>query len=90
MPKAIVDPADLRRFAQTLKHFNNELQAGMAALQGQFAGLSDTWRDQEHEKFTQQFEETMHVIEHFLEAADQHVPVLLRKAERIEEYLQQH
>src|SRR3712207_8209615 len=45
---------------------------------------SDTWRDQEHEKFTQEFEQTLHVIEHFLEVGDQHVPFLMRKAERIE------
>ena len=89
MPKAIVDPADLRRFAQTLKHFNNELQAGMASLQGQFAGLSDTWRDQEHEKFAQEFAETMTAVGRFVETANQHIPYLLRKAERIEEYLQQ-
>ena len=90
MPKAIVDPAELRRFAHGLKHFSHELSHQAAVLQGQFASLGDTWRDQEHDKFTQQFEETMHVIAHFLEAADQHVPILVRKAERIEEYLQQH
>ena len=90
MSKAIVDPAELRRFAHNLKHFNNELQHQLAVLQGQFAGLGDTWRDQEHEKFTQEFEQTLHVIEHFLEVSDQHVPFLQRKAERIEEYLQQH
>ena len=89
MPKAIVDPADLRRFAQTLKHFNNELEAGMAALQGQFAGLADTWRDQEHEKFASKFAETMQVLTRFMEASREHIPFLLRKAERIDEYLQQ-
>ena len=89
MPKAIVDPADLRRFAQTLKHFNNELQAGMAGLQGQFAGLADTWRDQEHEKFAREFSDTMLVIRRFVESASHQIPFLLRKAERIEEYLQQ-
>ena len=89
MPKAIVDPADLRRFAQTLKHFNNELEAGTAALQGQFAGLADTWRDQEHEKFAREFVQTVQVLTQFLHSANEHVPFLVRKAERIEEYLQQ-
>lgn len=87
--KAIVDPAELRRFAQHLKHFRGELQQEMAALQGQFAGLGDTWRDQEHEKFAQEFIQTMQTLARFLDAAEQHVPFLLRKAERIEEYLQQ-
>ena len=89
MPRAIVDPADLRRFAQSLKHFNNELHHHMAVLQGQFVALGDTWRDQEHEKFAQDFTQTMLVIGHFLEATNQHIPFLVRKAEKIEEYLQQ-
>jgi hypothetical protein len=89
MPKAIVDPADLRRFAHNLKHFNNELQHHLAALHGQFASLGDTWRDQEHEKFAQEFADTMLVVRRFVDAANHHIPFLLRKAERIDEYLQQ-
>ena len=89
MAQAIVDPIELRRFAHHLKIFNADLRDRVAALHGQLVGLGDTWRDQEHEKFTQEFEATLHVVEHFLEAADQHVPFLQRKAERIEEYLQQ-
>lgn len=89
MPKAIVDPADLRRFAHGLKHFTNELQHQVSVLQGQFAALGDTWRDQEHEKFAREFQDTVLVINRFVESASQHVPFLLRKAERAEEYLQQ-
>lgn len=89
MARAIVDPAELRRFAHGLKHFTAELRHQLAVLQGQFAGLGDTWRDQEHEKFAQEFTQTVQVLAHFLETAHQHVPFLLRKAERIEEYLQQ-
>jgi len=51
--------------------------------------LGDTWRDQEHEKFAEEFTQTMHVLGAFVEVADQHIPFLLRKAERVEEYLQQ-
>ncbi len=89
MSRAIVDPAELRRFANSLKQFNNEVSRQLAVLQGQFAGLGDTWRDQEHDKFAQHFAETVQVMHRFLEASQQHIPFLLRKAERIEEYLQQ-
>ncbi len=89
MPQAIVDPAELRRFAQNLKQFNNELQNQMAMLHGQLAGLCSSWRDQEQLKFTEEFEQTMLVIQRFVAAADLHIPFLLRKAERVEEYLQQ-
>jgi uncharacterized protein YukE len=89
MSRAIVDPAELRRFAHNLKHFTSELHHQLAVLQGQFAGLGDTWRDQEHEKFAREFLQTMQVLGQFVGSANEHIPFLLRKAERIEEYLQQ-
>lgn len=89
MAKAIVDPAELRRFAQDLKRFNDELQNQMRVLHGRLNALGQTWRDQEHTKFAEQFEETMRVLNRFTEASSEHIPFLLRKAERIEEYLQQ-
>jgi len=89
MSQAIVDPAELRRFAHNLKVFNGDVRADLSALHTQLLALGDTWRDQEHDRFTQEFEQTVHVLEKFLEIAEEHVPFLLRKAERIEDYLQQ-
>jgi uncharacterized protein YukE len=89
MSQAVVDPGELRRFAQNLKQFNAELRERLAALHGQLRGLGDSWRDQEHEHFVEEFEQTVRVLAGFLEATDQHVPFLLRKAERVEQYLQQ-
>ncbi len=37
----------------------------------------------------EQFAQTMQVLGHFVETANQHIPFLMRKAERIEDYLQQ-
>jgi hypothetical protein len=51
--------------------------------------LGETWRDQEHVKFVQEFEKTLQMLDHFTQAAELHVPFLIHKAERIEEYLQQ-
>ena len=89
MAQAVVNPEELRRFAAQLKRFNNELIGQMTMIHGQLIGLNATWRDREHEKFVEEFEQTLGVIKHFVEATDQHIPFLLRKAERIEEYLQQ-
>lgn len=89
MAQAIVDPAELRRFAQSLKRFNVDTQTNLAALHGQLLALGDTWRDQEHERFVAEFDQTIAVLEKFLEVADEHIPYLQRKAERIEEYLSQ-
>ena len=89
MSQAIVNPAELRRFAHSLKHFNAELAQQLSMLKGQFTSLGQTWRDQEHEKFAAEFDQTMLVLNRFAEATEQHIPFLLRKAQRIEEYLQQ-
>ena len=87
MPQAIVDPEELRDFARNLKKFNNDLREHSRALANQLAALSTTWRDQEHKKFSLQFEEGMKMIARFLENNERHVPYLLRKAEHIDEYL---
>ena len=52
MPQAIVDPAEVRRFAMNLKRFNGDLMNQLAVLHGQLLTLSNTWRDQEQIKFT--------------------------------------
>lgn len=89
MAKAVADPGELRRFAQELKHFNTMLRDQMAVLGGRFNQLGHTWRDQEHTKFAEEFEQTTRVLARFADAADQQIPFLLRKADKIEEYLRQ-
>lgn len=89
MSRAVVDPAELRRFATNLKRFNADLQVNLAGLHGQLMALGDTWRDQEHDRFRAEFDTTIQVVEKFIETANLHIPFLMRKAERIEEYLQQ-
>lgn len=89
MPQAIINPEDVRRFADELKRFNSELQAGATSLQARFLALGDTWQDQEHQKFAEEFRAAMRSLRQFVEASNQHTPYLLRKAQRIEEYLRQ-
>jgi uncharacterized protein YukE len=90
MPQAIMDPEQVRRFAEELKRFNQDLQNRMSALQGRFGALGDSWQDQEHTKFSEEFKQTMKALKKFVEVSNQHTPYLLRKAQRIEEYLNQH
>lgn len=89
MSQAIADPAELRRFATTVKRFNGELQTNLNAVHGQLLALAESWRDQEHDKFREEFELRMKELERFIEVCGEYVPFLLRKAERIEEYLSQ-
>jgi len=88
MPQAIVDPEDLRRFAQSLKKFSTDMQERVKSLSGQLAALERTWRDQEQKKFSEEFETQIQSMGRFIELIDRHVPYLARKAEIIEEYLQ--
>jgi len=89
MPQAIMDPEQVRRFADELKRFNTDLQDRMSALQSRFSALGDTWQDQEAKKFADEFTQTMKALKKFVEISNQHTPYLLRKAQRIEEYLNQ-
>ena len=84
-----MDPEQVRRFADELKRFNGDLQDRMASLQARFAALGDTWQDQEHTKFSDEFKQTVKALKKFIEVSNQHTPYLLRKAQRIEEYLSQ-
>jgi uncharacterized protein YukE len=84
-----MDPEEVRRFAEELKRFNMDLADRLVSLQARFSALSDTWQDQEHIKFAEEFKQTMKALKKFVEIANQHTPFLLRKAQRIEEYLNQ-
>jgi uncharacterized protein YukE len=89
MAKAVMDPEKVRRFAEELHRFNDDLQNRMMSLQARFAALSDTWQDQEHERFAEEFQQVMKALRKFVEVSQQQTPYLLRKAQRIEEYLNQ-
>ncbi len=89
MAQAIMDPEEVRRFATELKRFNDDLQARGSSLQARFAALGGTWQDQEHEKFAEEFIATMKVLKKFVATSEKHTPYLLRKAQRIEQYLDQ-
>lgn len=89
MSQAIVNPAELRRFAQMLRRFNEELQEKTGAVAAQLNHLGQTWRDQEHVRFSEEFMANMKSLGRFVESNEQFIPCLLRKAQLIEEYLQQ-
>lgn len=89
MAQAIMDPEEVRRFADELRRFNADLQDRLSSLQARFAALGDTWQDQEHMKFADEFKQTLKSVRRFVELSNQHAPYLLKKAQRIEDYLNQ-
>lgn len=88
MAQAIVDPEQLRQFAAMLKRYSQQVRESTASLTQAQARLADSWRDQEHRKFVDEFEEQVKLVNKLLEQSDEHVPYLLKKAEIIEQYLQ--
>lgn len=89
MPKAHVDPGELRRFARDLTRFSSELQSLMTGLQARMLALEKTWSDQEQLKFAEEFHQTMKTLSRFFESSDRHVAFLAKKAGHIEDYLRQ-
>lgn len=90
MTQAIVDPEQLRQFAILLKRFSGNLADSTSKLSAQMQQLSASWRDQEHAKFSAEFEQELKQLAKLIEAAERHVPYLIRKAELIEEYQRGH
>jgi len=89
MAKAIADPQEIRRFAGELKRFSSNLQEELISIHRQFKRLGETWRDREHSKFAEDFERTIHALNTFVDASEKQIPFLLRKAEAIQNYLDQ-
>ena len=89
MAQAIVDPGELRRFAQMLRRFNEEINDKSTAVAVQLSHLGQTWRDQEHLRFSEEFSANMKALGRFVDSNEQFIPYLLRKAQLVEEYLQQ-
>ena len=89
MQQAIIDPEQVRRFAEELQRFNRDVQHRLSSLQARFGALGDSWQDQEHTKFADEFKQTVKALKKFVEMSDTHVPYLMRKVQRIEEYLKQ-
>ena len=59
MAKAIIDPTEVRRFAADLRRFTDGMHEQMNALVSRHRSLGQTWRDQEHTKFSDEFEHSM-------------------------------
>lgn len=90
MGQAIVDPEQLRNFAMQLKRFSGLLSDASIKLSQQMQHLAISWRDQEHQKFVQEFEQELKQLNRLIESSERHVPYLVRKADLIDEYQRGH
>jgi uncharacterized protein YukE len=86
-PKADADPESIEQFAKELKQYNAEIQSITQRLNGRFRQLSDSWRDQEFQKFEQQYEQTLRTINAFMRLSEAQIPLLKKKADILRAYL---
>ncbi|MDP6601225.1 MAG: WXG100 family type VII secretion target [Phycisphaerales bacterium] len=89
MAKAVADPEEIRRFAHDLKRFSDELTHQLQVMRARMSSLSQSWRDQEQRKFEEEFDHGVRAMDRLAKATAEQIPFLLRKAQRIEDYLQQ-
>jgi uncharacterized protein YukE len=87
MSQANVSPEELRRFAAELTSINNDIKNNYTRMHDRFRHLSETWRDKEQQKFEQEFNQTIKVINQFIANSEKYVPFLIRKATAAEAYL---
>ncbi|WP_322509145.1 WXG100 family type VII secretion target [Anaerolinea sp.] len=85
--QAIANPEEILEFCQALQTFTDELNEKIQILHGKFTQLGDTWRDQEHEKYAEQFQETMKTLRAFVSSSEEQIPVLQKKAQHLQNYL---
>ena len=87
MTQAVGDPDQIRQFAAQLAQFTEELRQRGSSLAAQMNQLEQTWRDEQQRKFSQEFQDQLRQLQRLIQATDQHVPYLLRKAEQLDLYL---
>ncbi|MGC6441593.1 MAG: WXG100 family type VII secretion target [Rubripirellula sp.] len=87
MNQAIVDPEHLRQFASHLNRFAEEMKQQSTILGSQLNQLEQTWRDEQQRKFASEFAGQMQQLSKLVQATEEHIPYLLRKAEQIDAYL---
>lgn len=78
----ILDADELDRFAGTLHHFSRNLTDEMHGLAAEFARLGDTWRDPMYERFGDELDQVVMLLQRFNRAAEEYVPHLHDTARR--------
>lgn len=87
MNQAIGDPEQIRQFAGQLSRFSELLKQQGGMLAAQMNQLEQTWRDEQQRKFNHEFQDQLRQLQRLVNATEEHVPYLMRKAEQLDTYL---
>lgn len=87
MSNVHANPDQIEQFATRLAIFGHNVREELAHIHVAFDQLSETWIDEAHERYGQQFAEMVPPISRLLEETPDHVSHLLRKAEELRTFL---
>lgn len=86
MPRAIIDPREVRRFAALLLETVGHLRNSKSAIEGDFSALQAVWKDKKYAQFERVFADTMGRLEVFLRSSEMYSQYLNKKAGLAERY----
>lgn len=87
MPKAIVSPRDLERFADTLDQIARTIMSKRKDKARLVAEAGHVWRDAKYERFRRVFDDTVAELDRFAARAHQYSDFLREKARKARKYL---
>lgn len=85
MRNVFIEPARLRKFANDLSKFRNNVNELTSRLNGNLERLSESWQDEGFIQFKEHFERTQERLRKFSDVVEQAVPKLERDAQAAEE-----
>ena len=87
MAKVEADPEELRRFAARLRSFAGDLREKERALKADLHRLGESWRDEQFQRFDQEFRGFSQPLGRFLDGTDRFIEYLVRdKATPLEDF----
>jgi len=89
MPRAVVDPDELRRFAAFLDGMALSVRNRKASLNSGLNDLKTVWRDEKYRQFERLYAEAMPQLEFFCKNAEQFAQHLREKEKPLRRYQEQ-
>ena len=80
------DPAEMRRFAASLKQFAADLDASTKRIDHASKAVGSSWNDNEYRKFMQEWQRTLQSLRRFISETPKYEKYVIRKAQVLEEY----
>ena len=88
MPRAIINPDELHRFAADLGIMVGMLRDRRNTVNAEFKALREAWQDKKYEQFERSFSEMIARFNRFTDESEHYAKYLHAKARKAEEYLQ--